>query len=197
MCVLELLRIEDETGHKTIKGQVWIQKMMYAASKTHPELDYGFEHHKYGMYSKTLKNILIDLNEKRLVCVDKSNERDQPIHLTAKGLEESERVSKRIDSRIQETLQTIKSILNTLRYNELVVLMYTKYPEMLENSEQKNEYEKWRENTAISMVQDDKVSFLLGFRMSGLSLEVFGTKIYGTNNSNSLQNGAIYADSGS
>ena len=170
---------------------------MYVAFKTHPELDYAFEPHKYGMYSKTLKNILNNLNEKGLVCIDKSNERDQPIHLTAEGLEESERVSKRIDSRIQESLRIIKSTLNTLRYDEFVVLMYTKYPEMLEKSEQKNEYEKWRENTAISMVQDDKVSFLLGFRMSGLSLEVFGTKIYGTNNSDSLQNGAIYADSDS
>ena len=164
--------------------------MVYVAFKTHPELDYAFEPHKYGMYSKTLKNILNNLNEKELVCIDKSNERDQPIHLTAEGLEESESVSKRIDSRIQETLQTIKSILNTLRYNELVVLMYTKYPEMLDNSEQKNEYEKWRENTAISMVQDDKVSLLLGLRMSGLSWEEFGIRIYGTNNSNSLQNSA-------
>ena len=41
--VLELLRIKDGIGHRTIEGQTWIQKMMYVASKTHPELNYGFK----------------------------------------------------------------------------------------------------------------------------------------------------------
>ena len=197
MYVLELLRIEDEIGHRTIEGQTWIQKMMYVASKTHPELDYGFEPHKYGMYSKMLKEILIGLSERGLICIDKNNEKNHPIHLTTKGLEESERTGKRIDSRIRDTLQTIKSKLNTLRYNELIVLMYTKYPEMLEKSEQKHEYEKWRENTAISMVQNDKVSSLLGLRMSGLSWEEFRIRLSVTSSPDTLQNSVAYADSSS
>lgn len=193
MYVLELLRIEDETGHRTIEGQTWMQKMMYVASKTHPELDYEFEPHRYGMYSKKLKDILIDLNEEELICVDKNNEKNQPIHLTTEGLEEAERASKHIEPRIRKTLQTIKSALNTLRYDELIVLMYTKYPEMLEKSEQKSEYKKWRENTAISMVQNDKVSSQLGLRMSGLSWEEFRTRLSVTN-PDTVQNNIIYAD---
>ena len=195
-CVLELLRIEDGTGHRTIEGQTWIQKMMYVASKIHSELDYDFEPHRYGMYSKKLKNMLVSLNEKGLICIDKNNEKNQPIHLTTKGLEEAKRVGKHIDSHVQETLQTIKSTLNTLRYDELVVLMYTKYPEMLEKSEQKNEYEKWREGVAVSMVQNDKVSSLLGLRMSGLSWEEFSTKLSSTN-PYTLQDNTIHAELGS
>ena len=196
MYVLELLRVEDGTGHRTIEGQAWMQKMMYVASKTHPELDYGFEPHRYGMYSKELRDILVDLNEKGMICTDKSNEKNQPIHLTSEGLEEAERVAKHVDSRIQETLRTVKSALNALRYDELVVLMYTKYPEMLEKSEQKNEYEEWRENAAVSMVQNDKVSSLLGLRMSGLSWEEFRARL-SVASPGTLQNNVICADTGS
>lgn len=178
--VLELLRIEDETGHRTIEGQTWIQKMMYVVSKTHPKLKYGFKQHRYGMYSENLKEILIDLSKKGLICMDQNNEKNQPIHLTTKGLKKAEKIRNDVDSGIQKTLQTVKCALNTLRYDELIVLMYTKYPEMLEKSEQKGKYNEWRENAAISMVQNDKVSSLLGLRMSGLSWEEFGDRIYGT-----------------
>ena len=194
--VLELLRIEDGAGHRTIEGQTWIQNMMYVASKTHPELNYGFKPHRYGMYSENLKNILIDLNGKGLIYLDQNNEKNQPIHLTAKGLKEAEKTCKHVTSHIQKTLLMIKSILNVLRYDELVVLMYTKYPEMLEKSEQKNKYNEWRENTAISMVQNDKVSSQLGLRMSGLSWEEFRIRL-STTNPYTLPNNVIYVDAGS
>ena len=193
MYVLELLRVEDGAGHKTIEGQTWMQKMMYVASKTHPELDYDFGPHRYGMYGKKLKDTLIDLNEKGLICIDKNNEKNHPIHLTTRGLKEAKKASEHMDSGIRKTLQTIKSVLNTLRYDELIVLMYTKYPEMLEKSEQKSEYKRWREDAAVSMVQNDKVSFLLGLRMSGLSWEEFKIRLAATK-PGALQNGVAYAD---
>ena len=175
--VLGLLCMEDEYGNKSIQGQTWIQKMLYVASKDHPELDYEFKPFRYGMYSNKVKNVLTNLNKKGLVCIDDTDENNIAIHPTAEGLEEYRKIAKHIKPEIYETLYDIKRTLNRLRYNELIVLLYTQYPEMLEASELKDKCDKWRENAALSMAYDNRVSFGLGVEMSGLDRDEFEEKL--------------------
>lgn len=173
--VLKLLSVEDDTGNKTIRGSTWLQKMMYVASKDHPDMNYDFKPYKYGMYSKNLHAILTQLRNDNLVCMEETEEDSNPVHLTALGRKDAKKYS--CAPEIQDTLQSIKSELNQLSYQELIVLMYTKFPEMLEKCTQKEKYEKWREHIAVSMVKDDKVSFLLGVQMSGLDRDVFADRL--------------------
>ena len=81
------------------------------------------------------------------------------------------------DPNVLETLRSVKTTLNSLDYNELVVLTYFEYPEMRENTNQLDNYEKWREDAAISMVSNEKISFSLGVSISGLDSEEFRTRL--------------------
>ena len=56
--VLKMLRMDDYAGNDVIRGRAWLQKMMYVCSKDHPELDYGFLPYNYGMYSRSLADMV-------------------------------------------------------------------------------------------------------------------------------------------
>ncbi len=178
--VLALLRIEDGDAIKgTIPGATWIQKMMYVASKAHPEIEcYGFEPGKFGMYSNRLKNILNGLNKDGLINMNETADgMRSPISLTKDGRRTADANSKADNLDVLRTLREVKSVLNRLTYYELIALMYTKFPEMLEKTEQKDEYEQWREKSALTMVKDDKISFSLGVQISGLDRKEFGERL--------------------
>lgn len=172
--VLELLRMDDDMGNDVIRGHTWVQKMVYVASRAHPEVDYGFEPYKYGMYSNKLKKILVSLKRDGLICMERAGEERSPVHLTEAG---RGTVKPHLDPEVLDTLRWVKSALNHLTYRELIVLTYTKYPEMLKNSTQKDKYEKWRVDAALSMVKNAKTSFMLGVRMSGLDFDEFGGRL--------------------
>ena len=175
--VLKMLRMDDHDGNDVIRGRTWLQKMMYASSKDHRELDYEFVPHSYGMYSKSLADIVDNLETQGLVCTEKTEEGNRsPMHLTAAGRVAAAGITG-CNPDVLETLRSVKTTLNSLDYRELVVLMYFEYPEMLENTNQREEYEKWRENAALSMVSKEKISFSLGASISGLGKEKFRTRL--------------------
>lgn len=178
--VLALLRIEDGGAIKsTVPGSTWIQKMMYVASRAHPEIEcYNFESNKFGMHSSRLKNILDGLRKDGLINVNETADSNRsPISLTRNGRRLADTDSVTNNPNVIRTLRVVKSTLNKLTYNELIVLMYTKFPEMLDKSEQKVEYEDWKEQSALSMVRDDKISFSLGVQISGLDRTEFEKRL--------------------
>ena len=175
--VLKMLRMDDHAGNDVIRGRTWLQKMMYAGSKDHRELDYGFVPHSYGMYSKSLADIVDNLEAQGLVCTEKMEESSRsPMHLTRAGRMAADSITG-CNPDVLETLRSVKTTLNSLDYGELVVLMYFEYPEMLEKTSQRDKYEDWRENAALSMVSKEKISFSLGASISGLDKEEFRTKL--------------------
>lgn len=175
--VLELLRIDDGTGNDVIRGHTWMQKMMYACSKAHPEMDYGFVPYRYGMYSERLVGILDNLKEHGLICMEKTAEDQRsPIHLTEAGREIADCLPGCTPD-VLTTLRSAKLTLNRLSYNELVALAYTKFPEMREKSEQVDKYEEWRENAALTMVRAGKISRSLGASVAGLNEEEFDDRL--------------------
>ena len=175
--VLKMLRMDDYAGNDVIRGRTWLQKMMYVCSKDHPELDYGFLSYNYGMYSRSLADMVDELEVMGLVCTEKTEENNRlPIHLTEAGCVTADGITG-CDPNVLETLRSVKTTLNSLDYNELVVLTYFEYPEMRENTNQLDDYEKWREDAAISMVSNEKISFSLGVSISGLDSEEFRTRL--------------------
>lgn len=174
---LKMLRMDDYAGNDVIRGRMWLQKMMYACSRDHPELDYGFLPYNYGMYSQSLADIVDNLETQGLVCTEKTEENNRsPMHLTEAGRAAADGVTG-CDPDVLDTLRSVKTTLNPLDFVELMVLMYFEYPEMREKTNQSGEYEKWRENAALSMVSKEKISFSLGVSISGLNREEFRAKL--------------------
>lgn len=171
--VLALLQVETDGDNNGISGQTWMQNMMYAASKAHPQLEYGFVPHMRGMYSQRLKNILHDLEKDGLVCMEKDGEERQPVHLTWRGRQEAEEAIKDVEPNVLRSLRSLKSVFNGLKYNEMISLSYTKFPEMLEKSEIRDEYQAWRKDAALSMVRRGKISMSLGAQIYGTGVADF------------------------
>ena len=175
--VLKMLRMDDHDGNDVIRGRTWLQKMMYAGSKDHRELDYGFVPHSYGMYSRSLADIVDNLETEGLVCTEKPEEGNRsPMHLTRAGRTAADGVTG-CNPDVLETLRSVKTALNSLDYRELVVLMYFEYPEMLQKTSLRDKYENWREDGALSMVSKEKISFSLGASISGLDKETFRARL--------------------
>ena len=175
--VLKMLRMDDHDGNDVIRGRTWLQKMMYAGSKDHRELDYGFVPHSHGMYSKSLACIVDSLETQGLVCTEKAEEiARSPIHLTGAGRAAADGATG-CNPDVLETLRSVKTTLNPLDYRELVVLMYFEYPEMLEKASRRDKYEDWREDAALSMASKEKISFSLGAAISGLDREAFRARL--------------------
>lgn len=172
--ILALLDMKDGADHDNISGKTWLHKMMYACFKDHEEMDYGFEPHYYGMHSRMIEEILDDLRREKLICMVSDQESSRTtIHLTEAGHIAASK-QQAGDPAILRTLQIIKSMLNPLTYDELIVLMYTKFSEMSsKHNQQRDKYEERREKTALSMYRDGKVGFSLAVQMSGLNTKEF------------------------
>ena len=179
--VLKLLQMNDYDGNSAVNGRTWLQKMMYACHKDHPaELDYKFKPYNYGMFSPVLASVVDELQEAGLVCMETTEENKRsPIHLTESGMAAADGATG-CNPEVLETMRSVKTTLNSLDYRELVVLMYHEYPEMRKNTNQSDEYRKWRESAALSMVSGGKISFSLGATISGLGREEFRTKLDAT-----------------
>lgn len=174
--VLTLLSIEDDDGRNEIRGSIWLQKIMYAASREHEELDYDFKPYRFGMHSSQLHDILMELESEKLVRINATDDDiRKPIDLTEKGRKVA--ADFECDPDIRHTINAVRSELNGLSYRELIVMTYTKYPQMLENSKLVDDYEKWREKVAISMFRDDKASFSLAAQLSGLGKKKFDDRL--------------------
>ena len=171
--VLALLGAETDGEDNGISGQTWIQKMMYAASKAHPQLECGFVPHLRGMYSQRLKDILRELETDGLVCMEKDGEERQPVHLTWRGRQEAGKAIKNVEPNVLRSLCSLKSVFNGLQYREMIVLSYTKWPEMLEKSELRDDYQEWRKDAALSMVKRGKISMSLGAQIYGTGVADF------------------------
>ncbi len=52
----------------SVKGKTWLQKIMYIASKSCGDGQFGFVPHKYGMYSQVLEDSLSKCTTDGLIC---------------------------------------------------------------------------------------------------------------------------------
>ena len=170
--VLALLGVETNGENNGVSGQTWLQKMMYAASKAYPQINCGFVPHLRGMYSQQLKDILHELEKDGLV-VERDDEGRRPIHLTRRGRQEADEAIKDVESNVLRSFRSLKSVFNRLTYREMIVLAYTKFPEMLEKSELVDDYQTWRKEAALSMVKSGKISMSLGAHIYGTGVVDF------------------------
>ena len=155
----------------SVRGKTWVQKIMYIASRLCGDDAFGFAPHRYGMYSKTLDESLSRCSRDGLICMHVP-EGDGAIHLTEKG---SKKVNPAVcgDNMLRQ-MQSVKSLLNSLDYREMIVYSYALFPEMAENSDIVDSFKSWRVDAATSMYLKGAVSFALAARISDLGQDGFG-----------------------
>lgn len=112
--VLALLWVETDGKNNGISGQTWLQKMVHAASKAHPQLECSFVPHLHGMYSQHLKDILHELENDGSVCMEKAGEERHPVYLTWRGRQEADEAIRDVGSNVLRSLRILKSVFNGL-----------------------------------------------------------------------------------
>ena len=160
----------DRMPDNSIRGTVWLQKIMYIACKYCGSDELDFVPCKRGMYSKELHDSVRRCSSNGLICVHQPDG-NGAIHITEKGRKGTD-IAK-CDKNILLQMQSTKSLLNELDYRELVVYSYALYPEMAENSEIVDDFKSWRVDAATSMYLKGAASFALAASMSGMGRENF------------------------
>lgn len=164
----------ERVYNSSIKGNTWLQKIMYIASKSHGDNRFGFKPYKYGMYSATLEESVTRCSQDGLICTNHPDG-DGPIHITDKGKEKMD--PNKCDDNMLLELQSIKSVLNNLDYRQMIVYSCALFPEMAKHSKIVDDFESWRVKESTTMYLKGSVSFALAATISGLGRDGFGNHL--------------------
>jgi len=136
-------------GRTPIVGKVRLQKLIFLISQDLKELrnELDFEAYKYGMYDQTIEDILEGLELDGFIVVDENNE----VKLTSKGVEKAEMLLKSFTEREIKTIEEVKELFEGLSEDEILALLYSKFPEFSKYSEKLREINRKRKELAISL----------------------------------------------
>jgi len=164
------LLLLSENNKEPIQGNLWIQKEVFLLSKNlKPLEDYlDYEAHLQGPFSESVKNIVDNLQY--LGLVKKINGK---IKLTKKGDDIASKFKEGASKEIIDLIQDIKSFMNELSKEELLLYVYFTYPEMTEESVEFEDIKSKREKIALDLYHKGKVSLEKAAELSGLSLSEF------------------------
>lgn len=164
--ILVLLYLREKSP---IAGKLRLQKMIFLISqdleKLNDELD--FEPHKYGMYDQTIDDALEGLEQDGFITIDKN------ITLTKKGIEKAEEILKDFSEEEIEIIEEVKELFENLSENEILALLYFKFPEFAKYSEKLDEITKKRKELAISLYKKGKISIGAASEIAGVSIKEF------------------------
>ena len=166
--ILLLLYLKDKLP---IFGKLRLQKMVFLISQDIPELEeeLDFEAYKYGMYDQTIDDTLEGLELDEFVAI---KEDDNKIMITPKGVEKAKELVKEFSKKVG-ILEEVKELFTDLTEDEILALIYSKFPEFAKYSEKLEEIKKKRKNLAISLYIKRKVSLEAASEIAGTSIKEF------------------------
>jgi uncharacterized protein YwgA len=167
--ILVLLYLKEKSP---IFGKLRLQKMIFLISqdfeKLRDELD--FEPHRYGMYDQTIDDMVEGLELDGFVTVDENNNK---ITLTQKGIEKAKEILKEFSEKEIETIEEVKELFEDLTEDEILALLYFKFPEFAKYSEKLGEITRKRKELAISLYKKGKVSLEAASEIAGMNVKEF------------------------
>ena len=157
-----------------IPGNLWLQKELFLIADELPPLEeyLEYEAHLQGPYSETANTVIENLQYLGLVKKNRNG-----WALTEEGEVQTNKIQNGSSSKLTSIIQETKSTLNDLSKDELLVYIYYQYPEMTEESMEKDDLESKRCEAAKSLYQRGKVDRTTAAELAGLQEEVFISKI--------------------
>ncbi len=165
--ILLLLRAGRGTP---VPGPLFLQKEAYALRTADPELkqDLGFEPHLLGPFSDALAAETEQLELSRLIASDAGY-----YHLTSEGLRQANVVAKESAPDLLESVEQTKELLNDLRRDELLALVYfgTHGEGFEEESVEYQRVKRDRQRLAWSLLKKDKISVSRAAEIAGVGVD--------------------------
>jgi predicted HTH domain antitoxin len=152
------------------KGKLWFQKEVFVLSKAFEELaeELDFEAFGYGPYSEALEWCRNALENSGLVIGTR---------LTEEGRVIAAMLWENASEREREIIKATAEFFESLERDELLLYFAVMYPDMVEKSKGIDRILKRREEIALRMLRDGKVSLSLATMLAGLSVEEMVEKV--------------------
>lgn len=132
--LLAMIRIaEGEQNHAALRN-AGLQKMMYEASRSCPEIKRIFHPNQYSVSNKKIQVTVKVLEKKGLIRIEKSTRKHNAISLTTAGQKFADKIIKESDKKVLQALTNIK-----LEFTEYVQKLDVQTEQML-NEFKRNKY---------------------------------------------------------
>lgn len=168
--LLLLLRAPGSGGKQgePVKGNLWLQKELYLVSRNVKQLTEDFEAYRLGPFSEAVEEYESQLRVSHFIDVTPAG-----IKLTSKGQEIAEGIWNQASKDDQALVSQVKSLLNDLSRDELLVLVYSTFEESTVNSDIKADIEAKRMEAAVSLFRKRKVTLERAAEIAKMSLPQF------------------------
>lgn len=164
-----LLILLSVNNGQPLRGELWMQKEMFLIGKNVNEVGEDFEGYLLGPYSEAVKTAADQFERSGIITRDQRHR----ISLTSKGEEIAKKIYNSLDEDQRGLVEDIKELLNDMTRWELLAFIYSTFPETTDESDIKEEVEKRRLFSAISLFRRGKLSLEKSAEVAGLSLREF------------------------
>jgi len=156
-----------------LRGKLWLQKIVFILDRNIEEINAIFDGYKIGPYSEKVDLALEQFRGSDYIIIDKNYK----IYLTSKGIEIAKQAYSLISKKRRKIIDDVKKFMNSLTRIELIAFIYSSFPEMTEDSDIKNEFERTRFDASISLLKKNKVSLEKAAEIAGYPLSKYLEKI--------------------
>lgn len=163
-----ILLLLNAKSNEPIQGKLWYQKGLFLLSKHNQNLkdEADFESYFWGPYSELAESETEELIN--LGIVKKENSR---YDLTSLGREIANSVVKKVSTDEKEMIERIKTFLNSLSREELLLFIYVTYPDTVEDAVEFRNLLLKRKEIAVRMYQNGKISVGKAAELADLSID--------------------------
>lgn len=168
--LLLLLYSEGPSKRKEepIKGDIWLQKELFLVSRNINGLREEFDAYLLGPFSEAVYEYEEQLEVSDYIVHDRDG-----LKLTEKGRQIASKLWTSVDEKERQMIVDVKTFLNDLSRDELLVFIYSTFREYTDNSMIRKEIEEKRLPIAISLFEKRKVSLERASKIANVPLQKF------------------------
>lgn len=164
-----LLLLDAKNG-EPIPGNLWLQKEVFQIAKNLEPLEryLEYEPNVQGPFSEDVKNIVDDLQYLGFV-----KKKGRSLEITEYGKQIADKIKKKAKKDLLKLVEDVKKFMNDLSKEELLLYIYSSYPEMKEESLEKEEVNQRRKDIAKKLYENGKVSIEKASELAGVTISQF------------------------
>ena len=176
--LLLLLYAPGPNGERAepVRGELWLQKEMYLVSRSVEPLLEEFEPYRLGPFSEAVEEYESQLEASHYIDVS-----PRGIKLTSKGENMAEDTWRQANEKERTLVSGVKSLLNDLSRDELLVLIYSTFEETTVNSDIRRDIEAKRKEVAVNLFRRRKISLQRAARIAKISVPQFAKLLMARN----------------
>jgi len=160
----------NKTICEPIRGDLWAQKEMFLISRNVPSAEKEFEAYLLGPFSELVDEYISQLKVSEYIKKD-----SEGVRLTEKGRTIASEIWEKETDETKLMIEDVKSFLNDMTRDELLVFIYSTFEEFAEESEVKEEIERKRLDVSISLFKKHKISLKRAAAVAQLPINEYVT----------------------